>query len=172
MAEHNILGPITTLPRGEMLLFGHGVSGEKAILSIFLTVGDADNNPDDKTNKFMDNMNLDAWINYNFNEMDENDQPVMKCLKYLTDTKSDKEPKPTLYPNMKDMIRSNKKLEGDLSFYFYEGSDSKPPCEEKIRRFVMEHPAKIDAANFAKMEKKIIVEGKVMPKAPKNIRVK
>jgi len=71
---------------------------------------------------------------------------------------------------MKDMIRSNKVLDGDLSFYFYQGSQSKPPCEEKVTRFIMQHPAKIDAANFAKMEKKILVEGKVKPKAQRNVR--
>lgn len=55
-----------------MLLHGSGPSGEKAILSVFFIVGDPDNNPDDKTNKFIDNLNVDGWVNYNFNEIDEN----------------------------------------------------------------------------------------------------
>lgn len=169
MAEHSVSGPQPNIPRGEMLLYGAGSSGEKAILSVFFITGEADNNPDDKTNKFMDNMNVDAWVNYNFNEMDENDQPVMKCLKYLTE-KEDKHK--FKYPNMKDMIRSNKQLDGDLSFYFYQGSESKPPCEEKVTRFVLQNPAKIDADNFSKMQKKILVEGKVKPRAERNVRSK
>lgn len=167
MAEHMVSGPNPDMPRGEMQLFGHGDKGEKAILSVFFITGDPDNSPDDKTSKFMDYMNVDAWVNYNFNEMDDNDQPVMKCLKYTTE---EKDKKKFRYPNMKDMIKSNKVLEGDLSFYYYQGSQSKPPCEEKVTRFIMQHPAKIDSANFAKMQKKILIDGKVKPHAERNIR--
>lgn len=109
----------------------------------------------------MDAMNLDAWQNYNFNELDANDQPILKCLKYLEDKskETEKDIKVYNYPTLKNLVKSNKVLEGDLSFYFYMGSDSKPPCEEKITRFIMVNPAKIDAGNFAKMQKKILVEG-------------
>lgn len=72
---------------------------------------------------------------------------------------------------MKDMIRSNKELDKDLSFYYYQGSQSKPPCEEKVTRFIMEHPAKIDSTNFGKMQKKILIDGKVKPLAERNIRL-
>lgn len=126
---------------------------------------DADNNPDDKSNKFMDNMNVDAWVNYNMNEMDDNDQPILKCLKYLTEEKDKKKFK---YPNMKDIIKSNKVLDEQLSFYFYMGSQSKPPCEEKVTRFVMQHPAKIDSVNYGKMKTKILTDAKIAPS--KNIR--
>lgn len=107
MAEHQVMGPVTEIPRGEMLLFGKGENGEKAILSLFLVVKDADNNPDEKTNKFMDHMNIDKWEDYPMNEMDDNDLPVLKCLKHKYDEKN----KDNFNPNMKDMIASNKKLE-------------------------------------------------------------
>jgi len=40
-------------------------------------------------------------VKYNFNEMDANDQPVLKCLKLKP---SPKDPKETLLPNLKDFV--------------------------------------------------------------------
>lgn len=157
--------------KGELEIHGQSVNREKAILSILFIEGDADNNKDGKTNLFMDYMNLDGWVNYNFNEMDANDQPVLKCLKMKPDPNT-KDTKDYLYPNLKDFIRSDKVLDGDYSFYFYQGSESKPPCNEKVTRYIMEHPAKIDSTNMKKLFKKVLVEGQVKPKAEYNIRAK
>lgn len=51
---------------------------EKAILSILFETGEDEG----RTNDFMNDMNLDSWKYDNFNEMDENGLPVLKCLKF------------------------------------------------------------------------------------------
>ncbi len=96
-------------------------------------------------------MNLDdSKFNYNgvTNVIDEFGQPLLKCLNFIKKPSiKGSEYEEYYYPNLSDMILSNQKgtnsLYRDSSFYWYQGSDSKPPCEEGIMRYIMKRKAYI-----------------------------
>lgn len=93
--------------KGELVIYGTGRNMEKAILSILFETGEDEG----RTNDFMNDMNLDSWKYDNFNEIDDNGLPVLKCLKY--NEKEKKADDPIIeyyYPNLKNFIRSAKML--------------------------------------------------------------
>lgn len=78
----------------------------------------------------MEYLNMATWEYEHQNEIDENGLPILKCLKYTE--KPMEEGSDIInyfYPNLKDFIKSGKQLSEELSFFWYKGSDTKPPCE-------------------------------------------
>lgn len=87
------------------MAYATGKNMEKAILSIMFQTGEDSG----RTNDFMNDMNIDSWKYENFNEIDENGLPVLKCLKYNEKPKEGDSPIINYYyPNLKNMIRSGK----------------------------------------------------------------
>ena len=73
------------------------------------------------------------------------------------------------YPNLAQMILSNRELHEDSSFYWYSGSDSKPPCDEGYTRYMMKQKALIGSDQFNTMKKQLLVLAGL--KTPSNVRV-
>lgn len=101
------------------------------MLAITIAIGD-------KENVFVKNLNPSGA---SFVE-DTDPQDIKKrCVKGVND------PNPTQF-NLKDFMKSNKKLEEEIFFYKYQGSYSKPPCTEGVTWFVLKHPALISQSQF------------------------
>jgi len=121
-------------------------------------------------------MNIDSWDYEDvFNEVNDDGQPILKCLRFIekdkksdkngtkddNDNDSDKGIIDYHYPNLRDLIESSKDLTEKYSFFFYTGSDSKPPCQEGIMRYVMKYPAKMESQYYEKLKNKVITETKL-----------
>lgn len=168
-SEHLLLDlDVMQQVKGELLAYATGKNMEKAILSIlFMTPED-----EGRINDFMNDMNLDSWEYENFNEIDENGLPVLKCLKYNEKPKEEgSEIIDYYYPNLKNFINSGKQLSEELSFFWYQGSDTKPPCEQQYTRYVLKYPAKMDVDTFNKLKSKVLTDAEIEPVAKANTRV-
>ncbi len=80
--EHKV--NVTSVAGGEVLIYGVGESGEKAIVSVILEIGNDERGRMYEGKTFFDAMNIDMW---NFagveNQMDENGVPKLKCFPYI-----------------------------------------------------------------------------------------
>lgn len=160
---------------GELLIYATSSNMDQAILSIFFEVG----KDDGRDNDFMHDMNIDSWEYEDvFNEINDQGNPVLKCLRFIQkqkkksddgkkdndnndDDKKDNDVIDYHYPNLNDFLESSKLLSEQYSFFFYMGSDSKPPCTEGIMRYVMKFPAKVESSFFEKLKTKVIKETKL-----------
>lgn len=72
---------------GELLIYGSSDKMDQAILSIFFEIG----KDDGRDNDFMHDMNIDSWDYEDvFNEVNDQGQPILKCLRFIQKQKTNK----------------------------------------------------------------------------------
>ncbi len=59
------------------------------------------------------------------------------------------------------MLKSSQKLSEEYSYFEYRGSDSKPPCEENVNRYIMRYSAKIGLDYYEKLKKHGIKDAEI-----------
>jgi len=83
-------------------------------------------------------MNIESW-NYPFrNRQTKIIKEKLICLDIIKTEQS------YLFPNLKNLLLNDRRLEvnGDISFFYYHGSQSKPPCKD-TKRYVLKYPARM-----------------------------
>lgn len=82
--------------KGELTAYATGKNMEKAILSILIETGEDPG----RTNDFMSDLNINSWEFENMNEIDEQGNPILKCLKYNPKDTKEGEMLEYYYPNL------------------------------------------------------------------------